>query len=121
MPYPEAPADNLGIVLGKITDIDPITGQPATFVWQRTTPENANAATERFPNLQYRREPGGLKGMTAGQVAARNAMGQAIQDWRNLTPTERQSWNEMGAQYSPRRTGYNLYISKRIREIVAQT
>lgn len=90
-PLDPLPADalSMGEIRGKTMQIDPLTGLPALFVYQRTTPALANHTSTTHPRLQLRREPGGKKGETPWQEAHRATFAQAVAAYKALTAPER--------------------------------
>lgn len=90
-PLEPLPADALamGSITGKTVQIDPLTGLPALFVYQRTDARFANSASTTHPALQLRREPGGKKGSTPWQEAHRSTFADAVAAYKALTPAER--------------------------------
>lgn len=107
-PLDPLPPDALamGEIHGKTRQIDPLTGAPALFVYQRTAAKFANSASTTHPRLQLRREYGGKKGATPWQEAHRATFAAGVAAYKALTPQQRQD-----VRAEQRAAGYrgNLY------------
>ena len=79
----------MGSIAGKTMQIDPLTGNPALFVYQRTGKAFANHASATHPRLQLRRETGGKKGKTPAMEAHRAVFADGVQAYKSMTPTDR--------------------------------
>lgn len=90
---PPLPADALamGTITGKTVQLDPLTGLPALFVYQRTSSAFANHASTTHPRLQLRREVGGKKGSTPAMEAHRTTFAEGVTAYKAMTPEERAS------------------------------
>lgn len=97
---------------------DPVTGVPVKYVYQRTSPKLANAATEQHPRLQLRREPGGRKGNTLRQQQQRAALTDASRQWALLSPAERKQYEQGARRYGGRMRGYHLFVREQLRNQV---
>ena len=55
---------------------------------------------------------------TEGQRLIRSCFGDAVRSWQSLSPGEKDGWNRRGRKLS--RSGYNLYISRFMREHISR-
>lgn len=74
---------------GTVTIDDPITGTKRRMVFQRTSPQFANARSNQHERLQFRAEYGGRKGNTQQQQGQRSTFRNAVQAWQALTPAQK--------------------------------
>lgn len=113
-PLPPLPADALalGSIHGKTVQIDPLTGTPALFVYQRTSQRFANNASATHPQLQLRREPGGKKGSTPWQEAHRATFADGVAAYKALTPTERAALQAEQQAAGYRGNLYNYFMGR---------
>lgn len=96
---------------GTLTEINPDTGQPEQYVYQRTIPELANAPSPGVPNLQRRIKVKAKKGNTVGQERSREAFKTAVANWKQMSKSEKAVWVERGKARTPQIPGYQMYIS----------
>lgn len=85
-------------------------GKIGQTVYQKTYPILPDETQSDVPLLQRRRMVVPRDPRTNDQLLVRARFGRSVQEWKALTPTERETYNARGRRHTPWYEGLNLWI-----------
>jgi len=97
-------------ITGKWVEIDPVTNQRTTVVYQRVLPEYANIGVHQSIGLQKRAYVIPSDPKTVEQLAQRDKMAQAVIVWQGMSEEEKEMYR--GEAENSGLTRYQYFISR---------